>query len=39
MQQVIFPEEHNYLTFLKKVFRHEFRRNGFRRISIPLFDE
>lgn len=31
----VFPEDHKYLTFLKKVFRHEFRRWGFRRISIP----
>ena len=31
----VFPEEHKYLTFLKKVFRHEFRKSGFRRISIP----
>jgi len=39
MQQVIFPDEHKYLTFLKKVFRHEFRKSGFRRISVPLLDE
>jgi len=31
----VFPDEHKYLTFLKKVFRHEFRKSGFRRISIP----
>ncbi len=35
----IFPEDHTYLTFLKKVFRHEFRKNGFRRISTPLIEE
>ncbi len=35
----IFPDDHKYLTFLKKVFRHEFRKNGFRRISTPFFDE
>jgi hypothetical protein len=23
----LFPEDHKYLTFLKKVFRHEFRKN------------
>jgi hypothetical protein len=23
----IFPDDHKYLTFLKKVFRHEFRKN------------
>lgn len=27
------PEDHKYFTFLKKVFRHEFRKNGFRRVS------
>ncbi len=35
----MFPEDHKYLTFLKKVFRHEFRKNGFRRISTPLLEE
>ena len=30
-----FADEHKYLTFLKKIFRHEFRKWGFRRISIP----
>jgi len=33
------PEDHKYLTFLKKVFRHEFRKNGFRRISTPMLEE
>lgn len=32
------PEDHKYLTFLKKVFRHEFRKNGFRRVSTPLIE-
>jgi len=35
----LFPEDHKYLTFLKKVFRHEFRKNGFRRITTPSFEE
>lgn len=35
----ILPDDHKYLTFLKKVFRHEFRKNGFRRISTPLIEE
>ena len=35
----MFPEDHKYLTFLKKVFRHEFRKNWFRRISTPLLEE
>lgn len=35
----LFPADHSYLTFLKKVFRHEFRKNGFRRISTPLIEQ
>ncbi len=35
----MFPEDHKYLTFLKKVFRHEFRKNGFRRISTPMLEQ
>jgi len=35
----LLPDDHKYLTFLKKVFRHEFRKNGFRRISTPLIEE
>ncbi len=35
----MFPEDHKYLTFLKKVFRHEFRKNGFRRISTPSMED
>ena len=35
----ILPEDHKYLTFLKKVFRHEFRKNCFRRISTPYFED
>lgn len=34
----IFPEDHKYLTFLKKVFRHEFRKNWFRRISTDIIE-
>lgn len=34
----IFPDDHNYFTFLKKVFRHEFRKNGFRRFTTPLIE-
>ena len=36
--QDILPDYHNYFTFLKKVFRHEFRKNGFRRISTPILE-
>ncbi len=35
----LFPREHKYLTFLKKVFRHEFRKNWFRRISTALLED
>lgn len=34
----LFPSDHQYLTFLKKVFRHEFRKNGFRRISTAILE-
>lgn len=34
----IFPEDHKYLTFLKKVFRHEFRKSWFRRISTDILE-
>lgn len=34
----VFPDDHKYLTFLKKVFRHEFRKNGFRRISTDILE-
>lgn len=37
--QDILPEYHNYFTFFKKVFRHEFRKNGFRRISTPVLEK
>lgn len=29
----IYPDDHIYLTFLKKVFRHQFRKSWFRRIT------
>lgn len=32
------PNDHKYFTFLKKVFRHEFRKNWFRRISTPIIE-
>lgn len=32
------PNYHKYLTFLKKVYRHELRKNGFRRISTPILE-
>jgi len=35
----IFPDDHKYLTFLKKVFRHEFRKNWFRRIATDILEE
>lgn len=33
-----FPDEHKYFTFLKKVYRHELRKNWYRRISTPLLE-
>ena len=35
----LFPEDHKYLTFLKKVYRHEFRKNWFRRISTDIIED
>lgn len=32
------PDDHKYFTFLKKVFRHEFRKNWFRRISTAYLE-
>ncbi len=32
------PDDHKYFTFLKKVFRHEFRKNWFRRISTVFLE-
>ncbi len=37
--QDLLPDDHKYFTFLKKVFRHEFRKNGFRRISTPILEK
>ena len=36
--QDILPDVQVYNTFLKKVFRHEFRKNGFKRISTPVLE-
>ncbi|MFO0763753.1 MAG: histidine--tRNA ligase [Candidatus Gracilibacteria bacterium] len=36
--QDIFGEYQRYFTFLKKVARHEFRKNGFTRISTPIIE-
>lgn len=36
--QDILPDDHLYHTFLKKVFRHEFRKNWFKRISTPVLE-
>lgn len=35
----LYPDDHKYYTFLKKVFRHEFRKNWFRRISTPMLEQ
>lgn len=34
----ILPDTHKYHNFLKKVFRHELRKNWFRRITTPAFE-
>ena len=34
----LLPEDHQYLTFLKKVFRHELRKNWFKRISTAILE-
>ncbi len=36
--QDIFGEYQRYFTFLKKIARHEFRTNGFTRISTPILE-
>ena len=36
--QDIFGEYQRYFTFLKKVARHEFRTNGFGRITTPILE-
>jgi histidyl-tRNA synthetase len=36
--QDIFGEYQRYFNFLKKVVRHEFRKNGFTRISTPILE-
>lgn len=36
--QDILPEIHLYHTFLKKVFRHELRKNWFKRITTPILE-
>lgn len=36
--QDLLPEAHLYHTFLKKVFRHELRKNGFKRITTPVLE-
>jgi histidyl-tRNA synthetase len=33
-QRVLFPEDNRYFAFLKKVFRHQFRKSGFKRITV-----
>ena len=35
-QRILFPEDNRYFNFLKKVFRHELRKSGFKRITTGL---
>ena len=37
--QDILPEVHKYHAFLKKVFRHELRKNWFKRITTPVLEQ
>ncbi len=37
--QDILPEAHKYHAFLKKVFRHELRKNWFKRITTPVLEQ
>ncbi len=37
--QDILPDAHLYHTFLKKVFRHELRKNWFKRITTPILEK
>lgn len=34
----LFPEDHEYMTFMKKVLRYHARRSGFKRISVPALE-
>ena len=33
-QRILFPADNRYFAFLKKVFRHQFRKSGFKRITV-----
>jgi hypothetical protein len=33
-QRVLFPNDNKYFDFLKKVFKHQFRKSGFKRITV-----
>ena len=35
-QRILFPDDNRYFNFLKKVFRHELRKSGFKRITTGL---
>lgn len=35
----ILPNDHKYVNLLKKIYRHEFRKNGFKRITTPIFEK
>jgi len=38
-QRVLFPEDNRYFAFLKKVFKHQFRKSGFKRITVSGITE
>lgn len=35
----ILPEQHKYVTLIKKIVRHRCRQHGMRRISTPIFED
>lgn len=35
----VLPEDHQYMTYIKKAVRHRARQAGFRRIDPPMFEE
>ena len=35
----VLPDQHDYFSYIKRIVRHRFRQNGFRRISTPTFEE
>ncbi|MBI1812610.1 ATP phosphoribosyltransferase regulatory subunit, partial [Candidatus Peregrinibacteria bacterium] len=34
----VLPEDHQYMTYIKKAVRHRARQAGYRRIDTPMFE-